>query len=103
MRSKSTLADAASRISAGPRRTPDVGVAAMTKLLGAQCIDDSLHSGAGQIDALSDLRQAQSGLLALERTQNARGPGDDLYALSSWNGFQRESFRPWLFFALSGF
>jgi hypothetical protein len=62
------------------------------ELLGTQRIDDSLYSGAGKIYALSDLRQAQSGLLALERTQNARRPRDDLYALSSGTAFRGDRF-----------
>src|ERR1700735_4933042 len=67
------------------------------ELLGAQGVDNSLHRGASQIYALSDLRQAQSGLLALERTQNARGPGDDLNALSAGAAFRGNGFGPVFF------
>jgi hypothetical protein len=49
-------------------------------------------SAASQIYTLSDLRQAQSGLLALKRPQNARGPGDDLYALSAGTAFEGNRF-----------
>ncbi len=50
-----------------------------------QRVDDALHGRARQLDPVSDLAKAHSGIFMLERTQHVGGAGNHLNALRTAN------------------